>query len=274
MRKVSVGVSCLLLGAFLIMSSISGLLWPQDDRHSLSKTSKKDVLSYDEALARIDDAYVKYGASRAFLKNATLTYSQAIFYVWPRKFARVHFSDNWILWSLSGSEHILYSLGLIRQDNVFSHYETMNFRRAMRRGFGICSQNALGLTDLLTRQYNLNVHMVGLEGHVVTEVRLDDGRKFTLDPSAGLVFDFSVSVAQKNQTILDEQYSLIGQSVLAKAYDASGNLIFPEPGARGYRPRFYLIEKVSETAKWVIPIALLILGLGLLMRPSPKTGST
>ena len=94
---------------------------------------------------------------------------------------RVPIAKNWVLW-LAGQ---LFP-------KRFGKYEYHDSGRALRRGVGLCSQQAIILEQLAERS-GIPARIVSLDGHVVVEalVERSPDRWWTLDTDLGVVFQRS-----------------------------------------------------------------------------------
>lgn len=170
---------------FLLVINLIGVLFsPFDYRANLNKKTKP----YKEAILEFDRLYSKYGPTKIFLEKAVKNYEESIEYSWDKKFTRAPLFDNWILYFLSFTGFA---------NDSFRYYETNRYKMALRRGFGICSQNAIGLCGLLKERYKISCFPVGLHGHVVSRVVLPTGSEYILDPSVGFFFNFGFPITDK-----------------------------------------------------------------------------
>jgi hypothetical protein len=152
--------------------------------------------------------------------------------------------DNWILTALPMADPILHLVGLKNDGLLFGQFESFGYRRALGRGFGICSQNALGFADLLHRRYGIAVRMVGLDGHVVTQVELPDGPVIA-DPSLGVTLPFGLAQAEENLAQVEARYAGSGSADLWKHYDPRGNVLAPRLGSSSYALPFWKLDLVE-----------------------------
>jgi hypothetical protein len=224
--------------------------------------------SYHDALAAMDDAFETNRRTFVFVERATRIYANAIDYSWPTAEARVPFRDNWILHVLGYADALLVRLSISQVPNLFAEFQSLDYTRGFRRGFGICSQNAIALVDLLGRRYDVDARVLGLDGHVVVEASLPEGRSLH-DPSLGVSFAFDASNAPERITEIEPAYAALGYVELAETYDASGNVLEPY-GASGYQPKVYLLERIADWLKWLLPLAACLAGVGLLRRAGSR----
>lgn len=171
------------------------------------------------------------------------------------EFPRVSIFQNWILWLLG-----------VLLPSRFQFVEFRNARYALERGFGLCSQAALALADLLSRA-RIPVAIAQLEGHVVVTAETRPGRWIVLDPDYGITIPMPLERIQSDAaSVVSRAYGQrYGASVVqrvAGAYE-KGHRILPWRTARE-RARSHL-ERLVFALKWLLPL-LLIGGGGLLAR--------
>jgi hypothetical protein len=251
------GAILILAGALLLGLPLVGLIRPADFRPSFAE----ETLPYDAALALLDAAYGRDGASGPFLERAVAIYDVATVYEWPHERARVAPTDNWILWAAAWADPLLRRAGLTDLDDLFSVYQSVLYERALGRGFGICSQNALGLVDLLDRRYRIEAHLVELHGHVVAEATLPTGERWLLDPSIGVTLPFGIDRAAEEMTAIRAAYAPTPHAALAATYDEAGNVRLAEAGTKPFRPKLHAIERASDVAKWAVPAVMIAVGV-------------
>jgi hypothetical protein len=230
----------LVVSAGLLLLGLWGRLEPPDYRDRFAEP----LLSYDEALARLDAAHAAQGATSGFVAAAAEIYDAATAYEWPPGLARVSVRDNWILAALPVADPILHLVGLKNDGPLFGQFESFRYRRALGRGFGVCSQNALGFADLLQRRYGIAVRMVGLGGHVVTQVELPDGPMIA-DPSLGVTLPFGLAQAEENLAQVDARYAGSDSADLWNRYDRPGNVLAPRLGSGSYADPFWKLDLVE-----------------------------
>ena len=171
------------------------------------------------------------------------------------EFPRVSIFQNWILWLLG----VVVPLR-------FQFVEFRNARYALERGFGLCSQAALALADLLSRAH-IPVAIAQLEGHVVVTAETAPGRWIVLDPDYGITIPMPLEEIQGDPAAVvagayGGRYGAPVVERVARVY-AKGHRILPWGTARE-RARATL-ERLVFMLKWLVPL-LLIGGGGLLAR--------
>lgn len=231
----------LAISVALLALGLWGRLAPPDDRGRFAE----NLVAYDDALARMDAAHAALGATPAFVAAATEIYDSATAYAWPEGLARVALHDNWILAALSLADPLLRATGLKPDGALFGQFESFRYERALGRGFGICSQNALGLADLLDRRYGIPARMAGLGGHVVIQVELPAGPMIA-DPSLGVTMPFGLDHAQSHVPEVGAIYARRTDDRIWRHYDPAGNVLAPETGSGAYAVPFWKLNLVED----------------------------
>jgi hypothetical protein len=143
-------------------------------------------------------------------------------------------------------------------------YEFVDYKKAIERGIGLCSQQAIIVSEILLEK-SIPSFIIGLTGHVVLRAQVDASSDewWVLDPDYGVIIPYDINVIEKDSKIIRPFYARAGYKLetidmLEKIYKKKGNVISSKPGARGYQskrcrnePRFYLF-------KWIIPFILMI----------------
>jgi len=224
--------------------------------------SNKNILSYDETLKKIDSLYYLNGFDSKFLLNSVDVFSKGVEHLDHEKYQEsklsiIPFYKNYILWSLGYIDKVFL------KKRIFYPFETTNYKLSLGRGYGICSQNSLGYSDLLYKKYDINLKVVGLNGHVVTYFK-NDTLEFFLDPSLGIGFQTDYPNIENQY---DEINELISKTKFSELYQNSGqlyniedNIIPSKHGPEGYKPKTYVFEKILFYLKYIsliVPILFL-----------------
>ncbi|MCP4923987.1 MAG: hypothetical protein GY915_08175 [bacterium] len=251
--KKKIFLLCLISGLLLIAINLSGMMIGIDRRH----TFEKKTLTAQETLTQLDKSFKRHGRSIKFVEEANHLISKGTIYKWPFYDATVPFYENWILFSLGFLEKKILDPASRKESGRCAAYEFLNYEKALQRGFGICSQLAIIAADILHKRYSIDTYLIVLEGHVVTEARLEKESRI-LDPSADIVLPFGLEEAEKNLDIVSKTYGEKWK-IFSDLY-ATPNRISLEPGVKAYRPKGYYFEKISYIAKWLLPILFLLFG--------------
>jgi hypothetical protein len=143
-------------------------------------------------------------------------------------------------------------------------YEFTNYRRAIERGVGLCSQQAIIVSEILLEK-NIPSFIIGLSGHVVLRAQVDENRDewWVLDPDYGVAIPYDIDAIENDPEIIRPFYAQGGYrqktiAKLVKIYGQKGNSVSREQGARGYQIKRYHDEFRFYFFKWLIPCILVI----------------
>jgi hypothetical protein len=138
-------------------------------------------------------------------------------------------------------------------------YEFRNYKKAMERGVGICSQPCIALQYLL-KHNRIKADLWDLKGHVVVEVTFSDGTKYLLDPDYGQYVPYGMDQIQENPELVREYYinqnNIYADHVkdhkttddIVRLYEKGGNHIY-------YMKKSF--EDISYMLIWIIPLLLM-----------------
>jgi hypothetical protein len=168
---------------------------------------------------------------------------------------------------------------------LYDHYEFYETDHALERRYGLCSQYAFAVYDMLDEQ-GIPALIAALDGHVVTVARSGTESETILDADYGVVMQHSIKEIEADPHMVRPYYehawanrkvalpfettaSYDGEEVgaiLSHIY-ASPNDVMPITNYYGPTPR--RLERLAYIAKWALPAALLIGGaLGLVLLSS------
>ena len=237
----------------------------------VSNEKTKEILKYEDAIKKFDQLYSTHGETLKFLSEASKIYFLAKIpkgYSWKKRYTKIKFQENWILYLIRKFEEIRVNLGFgSKYNNYYTYYLFSDYKFALKRGISICSQDVMSFANLLKRRYNIDSNIIGLNGHVVMQAKIEN--KFYLsDPNMGLAFNFSIDEyynSIENQLKIKNVYTSIGQTKVIEAYNKEGNRKFkytgPKPGISTYNPD--ALTYYSNYIKWLLPLFLLFVGVYL-----------
>lgn len=162
---------------------------------------------------------------------------------------RISIFENYLLW-LAGKFY--YPLG-----------KTQDPYRIVSGGEGICSEVSM-LFNSIARLNGYEARFVGLNGHVVSEIKTDHGW-YVVDPDYGVVYPVGLEVLESEAgipmmtTMLSERgfSKATIQSYIQFFHSSEDNVI---ASGAALSPRLYLIERLSDWLKWIVPVLLIVLG--------------
>lgn len=248
-----------LAGAGLLVVNVYGygrtLYHPQD--HVYASRVWDNELTFTQTLAVID-AIDRHAGSETERATKLLDAVHRRMVEYDGAALRVSLADNWLIW------------GLAFLSPSFAQYEFIDPRRALRRGLGLCGQQALALVGLLD-QLGFTAGRLRLRGHMTAWVHADD-KEIILDPDFGAMLPFDIEHAEAN---LDEVRRLYYQTsaqrfsdpgVKARSLDtilatyAADNKRSGPGLAASAGGGALVIEHALYALKWMIPLLLLAAG--------------
>ncbi len=156
---------------------------------------------------------------------------------------------------------------------VYKKYEFCDYHLALRRGVGLCSQQAIALVGYLESR-GIKAKVVTLNGHVVAKVLVEEPDVWWIyDPDFGVVLPRRLADLEHSRDYISDKYVAAGISSpeaegLAEIYTKTPNHVWEE-GVRGYGDcpyMKYIMRKTAEVLVWVIPAFGLLIGILLLKK--------
>jgi hypothetical protein len=245
-------------GVLLLVLNITGLF-----------TSLRNPAVYKEhtpnrrpAAITVDQFYRQvdsyHGDRRAYVTTVTKATGDAIAHYWEdsgtEKFhLRIPPRENYLLFLAS----YIYPAH-------YQKYEFMDYKKAVERGVGLCSECAIIETEVLTK-HGIPAHIVSLNEHVVVEGEVDPARHewWVLDPDFGVTLPYDMAAIQADPARIRPYYIADGRdeqvvSLLESIFRREPPTAFVGDGATPYAPRKKVLEQLSYVFIWVIPIVLML----------------
>ena len=157
--------------------------------------------------------------------------------------------------------YLLFAASFVRP-HTFAKYEFYDYRKAVERGVGFCSQLTVILTRLLETQ-GIPTRIVLEYTHTFALAQVDETRDtwWIADPDYGVVAPYTLAQAHENPSLLVPLYEQAGfrreyvqQWVVPVHAWASYRVV---EGSAGYHRARHYYEPAAYILIWVIP-ALLI----------------
>jgi hypothetical protein len=175
---------------------------------------------------------------------------------------RIPFYENYLLFIASYLE-----------PEEYLKYEFYDYRRAIERGVGLCSQQAIIVSEILLEK-RIPSFIIGLSGHEILRAQVDADRDewWVLDPDYGVVIPHDIDIIEKNPKIIRSFYAQAGYKLktidsLGKIYEKKeGYVVRSEQGARGYRIKRYRAERIFYFLKWIIPCIFIVTSMILFIK--------
>jgi len=169
-------------------------------------------------------------------------------------------------------ENYLLFIASYLDPEEYLKYEFYDYRRAIERGVGLCSQQAIIVSEILLEK-RIPSFLIGLTGHVVlrAQVNADRDEWWVLDPDYGVVIPHDIEIIEKNPKIIRSFYAQAGYKLktidsLGKIYEKKGNVVRSEQGAKGYRIKRFRAEHIFYYLKWIIPCILIMTSIILFIK--------
>jgi hypothetical protein len=251
-RKI-ISVSLFILGMILMGFNIAGGFKSLRNEQIYSEITpyKDDIILRFEVAKKL----WKMGENeldKDFAARATMLLNKSMAHYWKdegiKKYhMRVPLWENYILTLKQG---------------ITGHrkYEFRNYKKAIERGVGLCSQPCIGLKYLLNAN-GIEADLWDLQQHIVVGVTFKDGTEYTLDPDYGYVIPVGMSGLQGHPNLVREAYknhdAVYADHVtehkhtddIVKMYTQEGNHIYQMKKS---------FEDFSYIAKWILPVLLIL----------------
>jgi hypothetical protein len=212
------------------------------------------ILTEKEFYNRINKAIID---RKEYITNLNEAVNQGIAKYWrnagiDKYNLRIPFFENYLLFIAS-----------YLTPEEYLKYEFVDYRKAVERGVGLCSQQAIIVSEILLEK-NIPSFIVGLSGHVVLRAQVDKSHDewWVLDPDYGVVIPYDIDIIENNTKIIRPFYAQAGYDQkringLENIYEKEGNAIMSEQGARGYQIKKFSNEPIFYFLKWLIPCILM-----------------
>ncbi|MFQ6121201.1 MAG: hypothetical protein ACE5KE_15095, partial [Methanosarcinales archaeon] len=86
--------------------------------------------------------------------------------------------------------YLLYLASFIKPD-IYRKYEYANYNKAIERGVGLCSQQALIVTGILN-DHGIDAEIIALNGHFVLRAQVTENTWYVVDPDYGVVIPHDI----------------------------------------------------------------------------------
>ena len=154
-------------------------------------------------------------------------------------------------------ENYLLFLASFINPHDYKKYQFCNYKKAVERGVGLCSQKAIVVSEIL-RENGFDSKILGLDGHVVATVKFADGKEWVVGPDYGVVIKQDIGTIEKNPEIVREYYEEKYKNtetldLMVKFFGKEGNRVFN----RAAEYCNYDNENLSYKLIWLIPIVFM-----------------
>lgn len=241
------------LGAILLLFNVFGLF------KSLRNEELYDELTpyKDDISIRFEDAKKQWNrgsneTQRDYAARMTMLINHSMAHYWKdegiKKYhMKVPLWENYILrvkqW-ITGHEK----------------YEFRNYKKAIERGVGICSQPCIALQNLLNAN-GIEADLWDLQQHIVVGVRFVDGIEYTLDPDYGYVILLGMDQLRGYPPLVRDAYknhdNIYAPHLEKHKHTEDMVQMYTQEGNRIYHMD-KTFEDVSYYIKWILPFLLMI----------------
>lgn len=150
--------------------------------------------------------------------------------------------------------YLLYAASYVKPE-IYKKYEFVDYKKALDRGVGLCSQRAQILLGMLNEE-GIDAQIVGLQGHVVVRAMDENNNGYILDPDYGVSMPLKIESISNQPELVASYYN---NDELVKIYGGKYSIYSGSAGIYAYHPNTYkifYIEEVSYILKWIIPLVL------------------
>lgn len=239
------------IGIILMVINMIGLIIPLRNPgiYSYYGDDRKDAnYTYQETMAQIDR--IPDEGDEEYVRRLTELISNSISPYWYDEglntyHLRIPIWENYILWAYYYIEPERYS-----------HYEFTDYRKAIERGIGLCSQYAIVASQIMELN-GIESSVLALNGHVLT-MALIDGEWHIVDPEYNVVIPHTLEEVENDGAIVKDYYedTWAPEFVVDLFTTPENNLVFEN--AIGYKGTTAAeFERWAYTVIWIIPLYLM-----------------
>ncbi len=251
-------------GLLLLGINFYGLLFKSLRNPELGseKTPYKNDLSISLSEARKNMDRKPNESEKKFAYRATMLVNHVMIHYWKdegiKKFnIRVPVWENYILY-----------LASVVNPKKYRKYEFRNYKKAIERGVGICSQPSIALKGLLNDN-GIDADLWDIAGHVVVSAKFSDGSGWILDPDYGKYVPYNIAQIEANPELVRNSYkdqnTVYASHItehrvtddIVNLYEKKGNHIYYMDSS---------FENFSYIAIWIIPFLLILSYLLILFK--------
>lgn len=220
---------------------------------------REEPLPHKVAMNEIGKA-LSEESSVAFAGAATVLVSECLAHIewWKldpvKAYQTVPFWENPVLWAL----------GRFSGLPNYQRYNFTDYRRTLERGFGVCGDASIVLSQLLDKK-GIKHNIIAFPDHVLVEAELD-GKLCVLDPDFGVVTKHSLAELASNSELTTQYYLDAGfpQSDATSMGKIVKKRFFAYSSVFRFVPKRYILERVSYWFFWYVP-PVIVISLGLAM---------
>ncbi|GAF75266.1 unnamed protein product, partial [marine sediment metagenome] len=153
--------------------------------------------------------------------------------------------DNYILWARAS----------IIRDYYYVFYDFADWRKAINRGVGVCTQYAIALSELLNEN-GFKTYVAILNSPNICDIHaVVVSDTFTLDPTYNIAVGFNLKEIEQNHSLVEAAYQNTNTPLRYVQMYSSGNTMVMEMDV--FMPN-YRFDKLTYWLIWIIPLLLLL----------------
>jgi len=157
--------------------------------------------------------------------------------------------------------YILFILGHLFPGKL-KYHEFYNYKKAIERGIGLCSQHAIILSQVLENN-GIETKILGLKSHVVVTAEVNGEKNvwWVLDPDFGVIFKMGMEDLRASPEILEFHYinKTPDSETLLKLHESFTGEVMVFEGAEEYSGiKRVMLEQGSYLVKWVLPFLFIM----------------
>ena len=269
MKKI-VAYLCLFTGAMLLLINLVGLGMeirkPNLESDTTLRFTNDISLDYQQALEQIKR--LPNESDREYADRVTYVISQALAHPEWKTTTDKSYNQLIPIWE----NYFLYFMGKFSGIPEYEKYHFANYRRSLERGVGICGDASMIMSQLLDEQ-GISNQLYVFPGHVIVSASFSDGSQNLFDPDFGVVLPGHVEQVRNNPQALSDAYSALGYTQLdGKILNNSYAREYSQwNGVSHFITKKYYFEIVSYWLKWLLPLALIIVGFVLFRKHQTQT---
>jgi len=235
----------LLLGATLIILNILGCFLPYPYGKVIS-SAKHPNFERSQIIENFSSLnHQENEEPEAYIKRLMTTVNGHMIHYQPQMREITPLRENWILYLLS---FIPFP--------YLGYYEFMNYKRALKKGYGLCSQISFTITAVLKKN-NFEAYVIRFPGHVIASAMVED-HHYLIDGDYNILLPYSIEELQNHLDIIDKYYGNVGFKNTEELKS-----IYKKPYTFVPHGKIFIKTIFEETAyilKWIIPLILMLIG--------------
>lgn len=256
MRLYIASVMLFCIGLLLLCINIAGFFIPlrNPDLYGDEQSFFKDDITLTEDQLWSSTARRQDESTEAYVFRLNEVVNKGIAHYWDDRGInkynlRIPIYENYLLFFAS----YLYP-------SHYTKYEYSDYKKAIERGLGQCSEHAIIMAGLL-KDHGIESRILALNGHVVAMALVNQDRWWIADADFGVVIPHSIAEIENEPNIIRPIYKQKGYSDelvdwFVSVYGKEGNQVFS--GSREFQPRSYYFERLSYILIWIIPVMMMI----------------